>query len=55
MTTNWIVDLVLILVALGSIFVLMKATLQRDGKKVGVWGSVMTMAVAALLWTRFAE
>jgi hypothetical protein len=55
MTTNWIVDVILILVALGSIYVLMKATLQKDGKRVGVWGSVMTMAVAALLWLRFAE
>lgn len=55
MTTNWIIDIVLILVALGSIFVLMKATLQKNNKMVGVWGSVMTMAVGALLWLRFAE
>jgi hypothetical protein len=31
------------------IFVLMKASLQQNGKMVGVSGSVMTMAVAALL------
>lgn len=55
MTTNWIIDTVLILVALGSIFVLLKASLQKNNKMVGVWGSVMTMAVAALLWQRFAE
>ena len=55
MPTNWIIDAILIIVTLGSVFLLMRYSLRKNTKMVGVWGTVMTMAVAVLLWQRFAD
>jgi hypothetical protein len=55
MPTNWIIDGILLAVAIGSIFLLMRYSLQKNTIMVWVWGVVMTIAVAVLLWPRFAS
>jgi hypothetical protein len=55
MPTNWIVDAILIVVAVGSVLLLMRYFLQNNTVMVWVWGAVMTIAVGVLLWPRFAS
>jgi hypothetical protein len=53
MPANWIIDVILIVVAISSVFLLMRYSLQKKTTMVWVWGAVMTAAVAVLLWPRF--
>ena len=55
MPTNWIVDAILIVVAVGSVLLLMRYFLQNNTVMVWVWGAVMTIAVGVLLWPRFVS
>jgi uncharacterized membrane-anchored protein len=59
MPTNGIIDVILIVVAIGSALLLMRYYLQKkqgeNTTTVWVLGAVMVMAVALLFWPKFAS
>jgi hypothetical protein len=55
MSENWILDAMLLIVAFGSVFYLMRHFIRNNNRMASVWGAVMTMALGVLLWQRMAE
>jgi hypothetical protein len=55
MSENWILDAMLLIVAFGSVFFLMRHFIRKNNRMASVWGAVMTMALGVLLWQRMAE
>jgi hypothetical protein len=55
MSDNWILDVMLLIVAFGSVFFLMRHFIRKNNRMTSLWGAVMTMALGVLLWQRMAE